>query len=209
MNLMKVSTKPRLGMSRSHPRPEIFGPGQEPPPGSRGIYLTRGWVAWVDEADYEDMERTLWHTAVAGKGVGYAKRNAGGKTIFMHKALCSGHRIDHIKRQDEHMVVDNRRSNLRSYTGSQNNQNSHKRKSDKRYNLTSAFKGVGLNYGKWRACLNLNGKRIAVGRFSTEGLAAYAYDLAAVEHFGDYALTNFPVPGSTNWIYGPSSQETP
>ncbi|HKV10730.1 MAG TPA: hypothetical protein VJ725_21495 [Thermoanaerobaculia bacterium] len=39
------------------------------------------------------------------------------------------------------------------------------------------------------------------GSYPEEALAAYAYDLAAVKAFGDHAQTNFPVPGSTAWIY--------
>jgi hypothetical protein len=52
---------------------------------------------------------------------------------------------------------------------------------------TSGRKGVNLyRNGKWRATI---GQR-HLGYFDTAQEAADAYDRAAVEHFGEFALTN-------------------
>lgn len=58
---------------------------------------------------------------------------------------------------------------------------------------SSKFKGVCFDkkWGKWTAQIT-NGKKIHLGRFGTELEAAQAYDKAAKEHFGEFAVLNFP-----------------
>ena len=57
---------------------------------------------------------------------------------------------------------------------------------------TSGYKGVSFHKasGKWRADICVARKRIALGLFSTPEEAANAYDVAAIEHFGEFALIN-------------------
>lgn len=87
--------------------------------------------------------------------------------------------------------LDNRRSNLRICTSSQNHQNSRARA--KRAKIHSRFKGVcwDKENNKWRVGLRLNYKAVDVGRFTDEIEAAKAYDEAARKAFGEFALTNF------------------
>jgi hypothetical protein len=45
----------------------------------------------------------------------------------------------------------------------------------------------------WKACIEVGGKSITLGRFAHEDDAARAYDQAARVYFGDFAYTNFPL----------------
>jgi hypothetical protein len=87
-------------------------------------------------------------------------------------------------------TLDNRRTNLRLATCSQNRINSQRDKSK----TSSRYVGVSLEKGrgKWLAYISYNGKRIHLGRFDNELDAARAYDLAAVKYHGEFARLNFP-----------------
>jgi predicted nucleotide-binding protein len=94
--------------------------------------------------------------------------------------------IDHINRDG----CDNRRSNLRICNRSQNNMNKTKYK-----NNTSNFKCVSFDKkrNKWKAYTKFNNRSIFIGYYSTPEDAALAYDLKAIELFGEFANLNFPL----------------
>ena len=95
-----------------------------------------------------------------------------------------GSEVDHINRDK----LDNRRSNLRLVTHTQNCVNASLRVTN-----TSGFKGVNFYRGKyWRAYIRVNYRHISLGFFPTAEAAARAYDEAAREHFGEFAFLNFP-----------------
>lgn len=77
--------------------------------------------------------------------------------------------------------------NLRMATFEQNGANSTKQKG-----CSSKFKGVcyDKSRSKWQAQMKLNYKVIHLGRYDNEEEAARAYDVALVEHYGEFALTN-------------------
>ena len=90
----------------------------------RVIHLTKGASTIVDDADYELLSRWRWKLHPQG----YAARttwNAADKkwaTVLMHRLVAStpGHlQADHINRDR----LDNRRSNLRNVTPSENTWN--------------------------------------------------------------------------------------
>ncbi len=91
--------------------------------------------------------------------------------------------VDHINRDRQ----DNRWENLRGADCRQNSGNS----GIARHN-TSGFRGVSRNRssGKWHAQIKINGKQTYLGRFETPEQAAHTYNLAAKEHFGEYATLN-------------------
>lgn len=91
--------------------------------------------------------------------------------------------VDHIDRNP----LNNCRENLRWSTRQQNSTNSKKRK-----NGRSKYKGVSYTIHNWRASININGKNIYIGYFSSEEDAAIAYDIFAKKYFGEYAYINFP-----------------
>ncbi len=82
----------------------------------------------------------------------------------------AGMEVDHING----VRLDNRRSNLRIVTVSQNQLNRHRLNR----NNTSGYHGVCPAQGKWRAEIRLNRKKVYLGYFGTPE-AAYAARLAA------------------------------
>jgi metal-dependent hydrolase (beta-lactamase superfamily II) len=81
--------------------------------------------------------------------------------------------------------LDNRKSNLRVVTASQNHMN---RRKDGRKGLTSTLKGAQYHKasGLWRSRIKVGDKHLSLGYFKTEMEAHTAYINAAKEHFGAY-----------------------
>ena len=152
------------------------------------ILLSKSKVAIVDDEDYPVLSRIKWHLTYGEKYVGHRIMCSGKQhVILMHQLIMGLHfkEIDHINGNG----LDNQKLNLRHCTRAQNIMNQHKRKGTR-----SRFKGVysHTTSPKWRAILTLNGKQIYLGYHDTEEEAARAYDIAAREHFGEFARTNFP-----------------
>ena len=94
--------------------------------------------------------------------------------------------LDHID-QDK---TNNRIENLRPASISQNGANQMKQRT--RATKASNWKGVSWckSHQKWQAQICIKGKSIHLGRFADEDTAASAYNLAAYEHFGEFASYN-------------------
>lgn len=88
--------------------------------------------------------------------------------------------VDHINLNK----CDNRISNLREATRSQNAHNTAIVRTN-----TSGFKGVSRLNGRWRAAIRYGGKRAYLGTFPTPEMAAAAYASAAKRLFGEFART--------------------
>jgi hypothetical protein len=95
--------------------------------------------------------------------------------------------IDHIDGDR----TNNRLNNLRYTTREENARNVRKSK----HSMSSKYKGVhhrtDVIAKPWRAYINIEGKRTALGYYATEEEAAIAYDTKAIEVFGEYAKCNF------------------
>lgn len=165
---------------------------------SRHIHLTQGQVAIVDADNYERLNAHKW-CAWWNKSTRsfYAVRSTyavvEGKRkeikVYMHRdvlGLEPGDPLqgDHIN----HSTLDNRQSNLRAATRSQQQANT-RRHIDGR----SGFKGVCWNkeINKWYAQIQVNGRQRYLGSFNVAEDAARAYDAAALNARGNYALINF------------------
>jgi len=81
--------------------------------------------------------------------------------------------------------LNNRRENLRL-----SNPLTSSRNRKKHFNSSTDYKGVSTEDGRFRARIKVNGKQIGLGSYMTPELAAAAYDEAAIEHYGEFALTN-------------------
>ena len=159
------------------------------------IKLTQGQYTLVDDADYDWLNQWKWH-AVNFRGHFYvARRSRVGeflykkdRIVYMAReilGLKSGEKrqVDHIN----HDTLNNGRDNLRICTHLQNLQNQ-----SSSQNSTSRFKGVFRSKGRWGTRIAVNSKHIYLGLFSEEKYAAYAYDLAAIKYFKEFAFLNFP-----------------
>ncbi|HYF49092.1 MAG TPA: HNH endonuclease [Planctomycetota bacterium] len=157
----------------------------------REIPLTQGYVAIVDDADYDRLASRSWQALRLSPDHVYAvhMRRTGGKgggrvvRVYMHRELMgaeSQRLIDHANGN----TLDNRRENLRFATPSQNAQNSRKRPG-----CTSMFKGVSWHKRsrRWRAKIKANGQEQHLGSFLTEDAAREAYQQAAARLHGAFA----------------------
>ena len=151
-----------------------------------------GRVALVDDGDYDLVMQYRWNVYEKppegqGRGTGpYAQAFAAGKrAVFMHALIMGRPYIDHV----DHDGLNNQRHNLRPADQSQNNQNQRPQ-----LGRTSQFKGVHYirKRGIWQANIKLDSRKRHLGDFASELQAAYAYDAAARELFGEFACPNFP-----------------
>jgi hypothetical protein len=147
------------------------------------IELAKGYFAFLDDDDYEKLSKYCWYLGGNGHGGLYVARKTQGTTIYMHREILGSpdSLIDHINRNG----LDNRKSNLRLCTRSQNLYNRCKTVKNK-----CGYKGVRKIYKGWQANIWLNGKQIYLGHYSTAKDAAIAYNEAAKKYHGEFALLN-------------------
>jgi hypothetical protein len=142
--------------------------------------------------DFTDAEEVLKYTWRAHKGylTFYATASIGGTTVRMHRMLLGLGRCASLKDDVTDHVngngLDNRKSNLRVCSSSQNARN--RRRSHSR----SGHKGVSWDkvHGVWQAHVKLHGVKKKIGTFSTPELAAAAYDREATRLYEGFARTN-------------------
>ncbi len=91
--------------------------------------------------------------------------------------------IDHVNGNK----LDNRKSNLRTCTASENQHNQ-----GLQINNTSGYKGVIwiVSRDLWRAQIKINSKQIYLGYFKNPNDAARAYNGAAIKLHGEFACLN-------------------
>jgi hypothetical protein len=152
------------------------------------IPLTRGYVALVDDEDYERVMAAGPWCARPDKRTVYAQRRLplpGGRqtTQSLHAFLTGWPQVDHNNGDG----LDNRKCNLRPATHEQNAANRRLNR-----NSTSGYKGVTRVRGRWLAQIQASKKHRHLGYFDSPEDAARAYDRAARELFGAYARPNFP-----------------
>lgn len=155
-------------------------------------------MAIVDDCD-ADLNDYDWFAVSDKRGGFYAARNIPTDTgkqrmVQMHRIILSrmigreledDEKVDHI----HHKTTDNRRTEIRLATHSQNMAN--RRKSA---NNTSGYKGVYWHKEakKFRAKIGYQGEQIRIGMFDSPEEAALAYDREAKKLFGEFAILNFP-----------------
>ncbi|QKF93603.1 HNH endonuclease with AP2/ERf domain [Fadolivirus algeromassiliense] len=110
-----------------------------------------------------------------------------GRGLTMHKLLYpnleKGYVVDHINKNR----LDNRLTNLRVCTSTQNSYNKSKPK-----NSTKQYKGITQqSNGLWTAKISKSGKCYKIKDIDDEKEAAHIYDAMAEELFGKYAGKNF------------------
>jgi len=130
------------------------------------------------------VSRYHWQAVPGYAGHYYARGRVNGKHTSMHNFVMRRKGIDHI----DGNPLDNRKSNLRPATNRQNQMNRRHRKGQ------APFKGIKFcpALGKWCARIQVRGKSVFLGYFTTGFIAAAAYDHAARRYFKDRAALNFP-----------------
>jgi hypothetical protein len=151
------------------------------------IALTRGFVAIVDDEDYEWLSATKWHYLSRG---GYSFSNIrhpviAGKwtTLLMHRAIMQMRHDD--RREVDHIDgnrLNNCRANLRICSRMDNAKNK-RRHADN----STCLKGVTRDRKRWMAQITANGVHMYLGSFRSPEEAHAAYRKAALELHGEFA----------------------
>jgi hypothetical protein len=139
-------------------------------------------VAVVDAGSFELVKKHKWYLDNSGYVTTRVKAKLVRLSRLLMEPIPEGHEIDHKDRNP----LNNRMSNLRYATSSQN-------KANKTCGLnTSGFKGVCWDKArhKWVARISRHRKHYHIGRFDSIKEAALAYNEKAVELFGEFALLN-------------------
>ncbi len=146
------------------------------------IPVSRGYHALVDDEDYEQLIQRKWSYCC-----GYAVARWNMKMIKMHRMILGakpGEQIDHVNLNK----LDNRRGNLRMASVYDQARHHPRMKTNK-----TGFKGIYWRKSRscWVAVIKVAGRRMYLGHFQDKIEAARAYDLGAILHFGEFAVTNF------------------
>lgn len=154
------------------------------------IPLLHGRIMLIDDADAALIVGRPWH-AITARSTFYGQAGDD-TTVLAHRLVMSapkGTIIDHINRNG----LDNRRENLRLCTTSQNHANR-----PAPVNNTSGYKGVvKARSGRWAARITVGFKARHLGTYDDPWDAAEAYNAAAVEAWGEFALLNEHIPFTT------------
>lgn len=151
------------------------------------IQLTQGYVALVDDADYEWISTFYWYAHIDKKTI-YARayNPVTKKQVRMHRLIMEA--VDPLVKIDHRdgNGLNNQRSNLRDATTSQNAMNMRKHKGD------SGYKGVfkRKDSNRYEAYIRIGGNRVYLGLFESKEEAAKTYNKEALKHFGEFALLN-------------------
>ncbi len=133
--------------------------------------------AIVDEDIYDRIKDKKWHLSN-----GYVKTHIDKSGVFLHRYILNAkiedQRVDHINNNK----LDNRVSNLRFVTASQNAQNRVKKDG-----CTSNYVGVTKSGNSWNCTTGLDK---CTYKFKNEIHAAYWYDVLVVKHYGSDAKSN-------------------
>ena len=135
----------------------------------------------IDTKNVEKCKKYKWWLSQ-----GYVKTTRNGNCLFLHKFICNPPKnrlTDHIDRN----MLNNLESNLRIATKSQNGANSKLQK-----NNTSGYRGVHWDKRnkRWVASVRNNYKKFYLGRFIDKHEAAFVYNKAAREFFGEFVTLN-------------------
>lgn len=143
----------------------------------------------VDELDYIKISHYKWSICNHGYATTHLPRTKDGKPrkhLLMHRLIMDAvarEEIDHINGDK----LDNRKSNLRRCTRSENKANVGLKSTNQ-----TGVKGVNFDRftGRWLARITVRGKQYNLGRYNNIEDAAKAYNKAAINHFGSFARLN-------------------
>lgn len=144
--------------------------------------LTKGYQAKLDPEDYEQAKMLNWQCQV-GKYTQYAWSGCRPNRIGLHRFIMKPSPdmcVDHINGDG----LDNRRCNLRICTHAQNMINVRRKP---RNLMRGVFQKTKTTY---YSLISDNGKPKYLGSYRSELDAAIAYNMAAKELYGEFAILN-------------------
>ena len=146
--------------------------------------LTKGKWAILDSCQYPIIKQYRWHAHTSSKTNYVVTSSRVRGSISMHQLLLSDAGcVDHVNG----CGLDNRWSNLRRATVSENLRNR-----GKNVNNKSGFKGVTWYppLRNWQAYIRYAGRNHFLGRFSSKLEAAAAYSTAALKYHKQFSKAN-------------------
>ena len=151
-------------------------------------WTLKGEEFWFDKEDYDTIKDYCWHITTKGY-IATRDKNKKGRRIFLHRLIMGlpSEFFDVDHQRGEKSKHDNRKSNLRIATRSQNNMNSKLSK-----NNTSGVTGVywHKNIKKWSAEITINYQSIYLGLFNNFEDAVMARKEAEEKYFGEWSYDN-------------------
>ena len=168
--------------------------------GDYGIgYTNKNEPFWFDLEDYDKIKDFYWWY----DSLGYVQTLVNGKHLRLHRLIMNvtdpSIIIDHIIHPygAEHKI-DNRKSNLRIVTKSQNHMNKSIQSNNK-----SGIVGVRWSQTKqrWKADIQVNNKTFNLGSFMDKNDAIKARKEAETKYFGEFAFTKNNNMEETNYEY--------
>ncbi len=153
------------------------------------IKLRQGGFVLIDNIDFELVKKWKWWIDKDGYARRWTPQVDWKRTnILMHREILGLGKqdkvyVDHINRNK----LDNRRSNLRIATKSQNGMNIDNNKNNK-----YGFRGISYALNekrikKWQVKLGFNNKNIYIGRFLTKEEAIKARKEAELKYYGQFS----------------------
>lgn len=138
--------------------------------------------AKIDIDDIENVNKYKWYSSFSEDRYYVQSDNVNGKRVYLHRFIMNCYDtckiVDHIN----HNTFDNRKSNLRVVTASQNNMNRILSK-----NNTTGKTGVYYNKNnKYEAYITIDGEKLILGYFDSFEKAINIRKQAEIEYFGEY-----------------------
>ena len=159
----------------------------------KSILLTQGFVAVVDDADYDRVSAYRWsasRTKNTVYGIRKLKTPEGKRTsLLLHRFILGVTDPEIEVHHADHNGLNNQRANLRKTIRGEHDGSRSKSRGSSQYKGVSWAKAK----GKWRACITIRKRSIHLGYFDDEIEAARVYDVAAQRCFGVMAKFNFPL----------------
>lgn len=149
------------------------------------IPLTKGQFALVDDEDFEALSKSKWCLSSSGYAITSKTVQYKVSHILMHRVITGAEKglyVDHIDMNK----LNNQKANLRACTNAQNQMNKNKLKGKSKYKGVTYIKKA----NKWAAQIRANYKYVWLGQYHSEEEAALAYNVAAIEHHGEFAMLN-------------------
>jgi len=146
----------------------------------------RTGIALIDSEDFPLIKNQKWYLNSNGYVMTRFKQGNKKRVHLTIHSIILGRPDSYIDHEDDN-PLNNKKSNLRICTQSQNTANKRKQS-----NNTSGFKGVSWHKtrSKWRASIRFEYKQYHLGLFKSKGEAAFVYNAAAEKLHGEFARLN-------------------